>query len=196
MSELEERVLRGLKEQLLAPDLVAEFARTYHSEINRLRTEKSALRERSSRELTDIDRRIKNIVACIEEGTETSAMRARLVELENEKIALEGTMSNSDDPQIVELHPNAAELYRRRVDDLQRALNADDDARREAVSILRGLIASILVYPGEKRGQVNVELRGALAEILGLARPDWVSEARGVILVVAGEGLEPPTRGL
>jgi len=82
-SELEERVLRGLKERLLAPDLVAEFARTYHSEINRLRTEISALRERSSRELTDINRRIKNIVGCIEEGTETSAMRTRLVELEN-----------------------------------------------------------------------------------------------------------------
>ncbi len=105
-------------------------------------------------------------------------------------------MDDPDDAQVVAFHPNAPDLYRRRVNDLQKALNADDETRREAIPFLWGLIAGIRLFPGEKRGQVSVELRGALAEILGLARSDWASEAGGVLSVVAGEGLEPPTRGL
>ncbi len=38
------------------------------------------------------------------------------------------------------LHPNAAELYRRRVADLQNALNATDDSRQQAASVLRAMI--------------------------------------------------------
>jgi len=196
VDELEERVLKGFKEQLLTSNMVAEFVRTYHSEIKRLRIEKSTHREGAIKELTDINRRIGNIVGCIEDGTETSAMRARLIDLENKKCALEATLSNMADPQFIEFHPNVAELYRSRVDELRKALNTDDDTRQEAISILRGLIAEILLYPGEKRGKMNVELRGALAEILALAQPDLTTKAGGMKLVVAGEGLEPPTRGL
>ena len=186
VDQLEERVLCGLKERLLAPEMVAEFARSYHAEVNRLRAEKSAHEARTSRELADLDRRINNIVTCIEEGTATPAMRIRLIELEEQRSALTASLPEAGEGQIIELHPNAPDLYRRRVNDLQKALNADDETRREAISILRGLIANIRLFPGKNRGEVNVELRGALAEFLGLARPDWASEA-GRVLLVAGE---------
>ncbi len=161
-------MLSRLKDRLLAPDMVAEFARSYHAEINRLRTEKLTHEMRTSRERADIDRRIDNIVTCIEEGIATPAMRARLVKLEDQKSALAVSLPDPDDAQVVEFHPNAPDLYRRRVNDLQKALNADDETRREAISVLRGLIAGIRLFPGEKRGEVSVALRGALAESLGV----------------------------
>ncbi len=130
--------MSGLKDRLLALDMVAEFARSYHAEINRLRAEKLTHEMRTSTELADIDRRIDNIVTCIEEGIVTPAMRARLVKLEDQKSALAASLPDPDDAQVIEFHPNAPDLYRRRVNDLQKALNADDETRREAISILRG----------------------------------------------------------
>ena len=37
--EIEKRVLMGLKERLMAPELVREFIRAYHDEVNRAAAE-------------------------------------------------------------------------------------------------------------------------------------------------------------
>ena len=63
------------------------------------------------------------------------------------------------------LHPNLPALYRRRVEALEEALN-DPDTAGPATEALRSLINAILVFPGERRGEVSVTLRGDLAAFL------------------------------
>ena len=65
------------------------------------------------------------------------------------------------------LHPNLPELYRRKVAALEQAL-ADPATAAAAAEALRGLIDAILVYPGERRDEVCIQLRGDLAAFLQL----------------------------
>ena len=65
------------------------------------------------------------------------------------------------------LHPNLPELYRRKVEALEAALG-DPATAAAAAEALRGLIEAIEVFPGERRGEVSVQLRGDLAAFLHL----------------------------
>ncbi len=58
--EIEERVLTGLREKLLAPDLVKEFIAEFTAETNRIRHEHDLVRSQKSRELDGV---IKGIAA-------------------------------------------------------------------------------------------------------------------------------------
>jgi site-specific DNA recombinase len=64
------------------------------------------------------------------------------------------------------LHPNLAELYRRKVADLAAGLE-QPETRKEAFPILRSLVEAILLVPDN--GVLRVEVRGELAGILALA---------------------------
>ena len=63
------------------------------------------------------------------------------------------------------IHPNVAELYRRKVESLREALNSDD-TRSEATDILRGLVEAIHVRP--VRNGAEIELIGDIAKMLKL----------------------------
>jgi len=56
-------------------------------------------------------------------------------------------------------------IYRDKVARLEATL-ADPTAAAEAAEALRSVIDAILVYPGERRGEVRLELRGDLAAFL------------------------------
>lgn len=73
-------------------------------------------------------------------------------------------------PQI-EIHPNIAELYRRRAADLQALLTNDAD-RPQAMELIRSMIDRIEVSEGEKRGKPAIRLVGALAFTLEFATAD------------------------
>jgi site-specific DNA recombinase len=63
------------------------------------------------------------------------------------------------------LHPNLAEVYRRRVAELSEALSSDDDA--EARELVRGLVDEIRLVP--EYGKLRIEVPGELGAILRLA---------------------------
>ena len=52
----------------------------------------------------------------------------------------------------------------------------------------------MVLYPGEKRGDLTIEMHGQMTAIANLSAPTDGGEV--VVKVVAEEGLEPPTRGL
>ena len=89
VKKLEERVLTGLRERLLAPELLAEFAAEYQREFKRLRTEMLRNRAVVQNSLSETNRRIDRIVSAIEHGSDTPAMHRRLVELEQDRSKLE-----------------------------------------------------------------------------------------------------------
>ena len=69
-------------------------------------------------------------------------LQAKLDELESRKTALEAKLAAAP-PPAPRLHPNLAELYRRKVADLQTAL-ADPNTQTEALEIPRGLIERVV----------------------------------------------------
>ena len=85
---LEAKVLSGLRERLLHPDLIAEFVAEYQKEYNRLRAADGADRASGERELADVARRIDRIVDAIAEGSPVPSLMAKLKELESRKAEL------------------------------------------------------------------------------------------------------------
>jgi hypothetical protein len=189
-------VLSGLKERLLEPELIAEFAQEYQREFNRRRRDAARRRSVASAELNAIEARINRIVDAIEQGTDTTQMRNRLMALEQQRLALQRMVDEKggDDP-VIHIRPNLSELYRRKVAELRMALNGDAETRQQAIAILRSLIDKIVLHPGKRRGEITVELHGQLASITNLARPRGPGE-EVMITMVAEDGLEPPTNGL
>ena len=108
-------------------------------------------------------------------------------------------------PQPVpRLHPRLAQVYREQIAGLEAALCeaalCDPALRRQAGDALRSQIERIVLTPGAKRGEVDVELYGELGAILALGeagiknRTPGGSGAAGVrFSVVAGAGFEPAT---
>jgi site-specific DNA recombinase len=167
VAELERRVLDGIERRLLSPDTIAEFLREYQAEQKRLRSEACRQRREVEKRVSALDRQIINIVDAIAEGVATVAMKAKLIALEGEKETLSAKMAGfAQADNVVVLHPAAVDAYRKKVAELQAALTMDDQERREAMDIVRSLVSGIHVVPMEGRGQVELHVSGALAELL------------------------------
>ena len=194
--KLENRVLEGLKEHLLAPEAVAEFVREYHAQMKRQRTTEAKRQKNLERELAEVNRKIASMIAAIEDGMYHPSMKEKMTTLEARKAEIGDDLAGIEAPTIVEMHPNLPDMYARKVERLQEALNSDADTRHEAVTILRSLIDKIVLHPGEKRGELHIELHGELAAILWLGHREQTGDQGPPVVrtvVVAGGGFEPPT---
>ena len=92
-------------------------------------------------------------------------------------------------PDVVELHPMAAERYRQKVEDIQAALMAGDAARLEAVALVRQLVQRVRVMPAPRGQPVGLEIAGDLAALLTVNEKGTL----GMVSMVAGVGFEPTT---
>ena len=197
LDRLEEAVLLGLQERLLTPELTRVFVQEYTREINRLRDEATANYNATENRLVILSRQINNIVDAVAAGEASPALLDRLTHLEQEKKNLECELSGPA-PEPVRFHPNVADLYVSKINDLRNALN-QEGVREEAAQILRGLVDEIRLHPvGD---QLQIELIGDLATLLGFAgKKDADNEMPGsprdpgiTEWLVAGEGFEPST---
>jgi len=200
---IETRVLGGIKEGLLAPELVADFVRGYAEELAAAEREAGRQRTRAEAELADVDRRLAGVLSAIEAGAFSETLRARLDELEGRKAELKATLSAATEAAPpARLHPASAELYRSRVAELEAALN-DPEFKTEAAEMLRGLIERVVLTPDEAaQDGLRVELYGDLAELMALPAREAPGRARnpapgtgvrrrgagGQLSVVAGAG--------
>ena len=186
---LEETVLRGLKDNLLKPELIHEFVTTYQQEYNRLRREQASEQAAAHAELARVERQIRNIVEAVKAGMFAPAMKDEMAALEERKARLvEASRDQVEEPPM--LHPGLAEVYRRKVETLTEALNKDE-LRTEAAEMLRSMIQTIRLVP--ENGELAIELVGELAGILAVTNeksPRHGPRARQVTLV-AGAGFEP-----
>lgn len=199
-AEIEQRVLDGLRTRLLAPDAVAAYVRAYHAAW----AEQAALVEDRRRPLT---RRIAEVERAIERGadallsgaTAAAVIGKKLEALEIEQAQLKAALEQLDAEGAppVQLHPRAAENYARKIEQLQarlaEAADSSDDADRDLIGSVRGLIQKVDIEPINKsRGSpVRVTLHGDLARFVLPQHPP----SSGCALVVGGR-IEPPTCGL
>ena len=162
---LENAILDGLRHRLMDPALFKEFVTEFHREINRLRAEESVQRTSTRDEVARIDRRLKRLVdVVLETDGPPAAMLDEMRVLEARKTELEGLIESQDEPEPL-VHPNLAEVYRRKVAALNEALD-DETTRDEAMDLIRSLVEKISLTPEE--GQLRIDLMGELAGILAL----------------------------
>jgi hypothetical protein len=168
---LEARVLEGLQHKLMAPEVAAEAMRAYAEETNRLNRERRSTGEADRKALADIERQLKAIVKAIEDGgyTRTLSDRLRVLEAQQDEITERLAHAPSDIPDI---HPNIADIYRRKVARLADALNHPED-RHEATAALRGLIERIVLTPGAKRGELRATLHGEIGTVI-----EWAARTK------------------
>ena len=161
---LEERLLAGLKDRLMAPEVAAEAMRAYVEETNRLNRERRSSGVSDRTALAGIGKKIKEIVTVIEDGGYTRGLTDRLRELEARQDELTERLSGTP-VNLPDIHPNVAGIYRRKVERLAEALKHPQE-RDEAAAAIRGLIERITLSPGPKRGQIDAVLYGDLGTII------------------------------
>ncbi len=194
---IEERVLSGLKDRLMAPEAAAEAMRAWAEETNRINRERRASGASDRKELADVEKKIAAMIAVIEDGGYVRGMVDRLRELEARQDELNERLA-AVPVDLPDIHPNIAAVYRRKVARLAEALDHPED-RDAAAAAIRGLIERIVLTPSEKWAEMDAVLHGDLGAIL-----EWAGNGREntktdipmpemSVSVVAGVGFEPTT---
>ena len=199
---LEATVLDGLQHRLMGSDLYEIFCEEYTRHMNALRMQRNAAYEGRKSELGRVTKELDRLVRAIMDGVPGSQVKDKVAQLEARKAELEAGLSDSEE-EPVRIHPNMAAYYRQQVGRLRETLN-DEEHRAEATELIRDLIDKIVLTPETAengRKTLSIDLHGDLAGILAQAAnekkaPRLSAEGLEQIKLVAGEGLEPPTRGL
>jgi hypothetical protein len=162
-ADIEERVVSGLRERMMAPELVAAFVDEFNTELRRLAGNAEAERDAARRLLANVERKIAGIVKAI---AYHPTLKDRLTTLEKEKKAASARVAAARPEPVLRLHPGLHALYRKKVENLAAALNEPLTAA-EAGDIMRGLIDRIVLTPAD--GNLNAELYGDLARLMNFA---------------------------
>jgi len=165
---IERRILDGVKDWLLTPQLFRVFATEYIALVNR-RAHDAEETERTARhELAAVNAKIEAVLEAIEDGIRTPSTKRRL-ELEARREQLEANFQKPEATQLkLRLHPRLTEGYRRKVGAFEEALN-DPEERGQAAEIMRSLIDKVVLTPEPSGRRVGAKLYGELAGILALA---------------------------
>ena len=193
LGALQARVLGGLREQLLSPDAVSLLVREYHEARAAGRAEEERRQRDRHRKLEAADRAVGRFMTAIEDGASFAEIRGALEKKLAERDRLRAEIAEEAAEPVVALHPRLADIYRARVDQLITTVGTgDDDAARQ----IRDLIDAVYVEP-QGDGEFTIEVVGSIEAALGIATGQKTRRGtRRSTVVVAEEGLEPPTRGL
>jgi hypothetical protein len=162
-------VLSGLKERLLAPDLIAAAVASYNQELRETQKETRQKQSALERQIADTNRSLGGIMKAIEAGAWSATLQDRLADLEARKAALTDELATSAAAtEELVIDPDGAKMYRQYVADLEATLN-DEEVRTEAADLLRALIDKVVLIPDPSAPDgLRGELNGAAAEILML----------------------------
>jgi len=170
IDQLESRVLAGLREQLLTPEMIGKFARALQQELDEQQQVANAGAAGTEASLIDVRDRMRRLAKRIEEDEDAPRMLiSRLKALEAEEADLAAAVTAAPARTVVRLPTNYELVYRRAVEQLEEHLRSDDgNAAREAIRVL---IDKIVVQPGDERGGKRraVQLHGDLFQMLDFA---------------------------
>ena len=198
--QIEGRVLEGLKERLLAPDLVAAFVQEVQDLVGQERDARKAQARQREKKAAEVQRKIAGLMTAIEDGLYEASMKERMKALHAERDALAADPDVDLTPDLaVLLHPKLPDLYRRKVAELESVLSGPD--REEAMELIRSMIDRVDLLPRSGGSGVDAVLHGDLAAILAACsgaqstskRPAAGERSGRQLSVVAGTGFEPVT---
>jgi site-specific DNA recombinase len=196
-TDVEARVLVGLKAKLLDPAMLAAFVAEYQKEWNKLQSETVSDRGKFQSELNVVAKQIDNMLEAISNGMFHASMKEKMDTLEARKAELDAKLAAVPEDEPILLHPALAEVYGAKIKALASSLD-DEDTKIEAIELLRGLVTEVRLHPDEEAKDGHaIELYGELAAILELSGSQNDKPRRftgGVsVSMVAGVGFEPTT---
>ena len=191
IQKIEQLVVDALRIQLKKPKLIEEYVKAYREERNRLEKEARNKRGALDREFAKATSEIQRIVGSIAKGVITddeagqalTPLRAKLSQIELD------LASAATDTKVVELHPQAVKRFRENLEALAIIVASKGDLPDLEISnTFRALVEGVVVQPRKAGEEYQVNIRGYLASLMGIDQ--------SALVVVAREGLEPPTPGL
>jgi hypothetical protein len=119
-AELEERVLTGLKDVRLGnEDLIDVFVTEFKAEPTRLHNQRGSLERQTRTDLNKVNTAIKRCLTFITGGDgDPGPVRDELRNLEIRKRNLERKPASAHEERTIELRPNIADPYRKKVMEL------------------------------------------------------------------------------
>lgn len=168
LDKIEKAVVSGMQAQLAHKDLLSEYVRVYREE-RRDEASKNA-RERASieRRLADVTGQMDRLMQALTRGIlPVEAIEAQYKPLQEEQAQITAKLEGMAHSPVIELHPQAAEQYRRSIDQLaERMAELDDKLDAQAMTSFRELIDSVVIHDLDNGG-VEVEVIGRIAALLG-----------------------------
>ena len=193
LDEIAEAALGGLHDQLNKPELMKQLIKSYNNERNQLAgdaIEKAKILDRKIEALTVREEKLwADYDADIIDG---KIANERILKIKAEIEALNQQKSELPSmPDAVAIHPSSVTRFREYIEQLSKTYAVQiSEENREAATAIRRLIEKITITPTDTGTDVRIDgLLGLLA-----SAANHTPNLGG--LVVAGEGLEPPTRGL
>ncbi|SLN67224.1 Recombinase [Roseovarius litorisediminis] len=181
--DLEQRVLEGLKDRLLSPELIAEFVAEYQRAYNEIRAAEVKAQATKKRELAKVQKQLDDMVEAVCNGMYHPSMNDKMGALESRK-AEPKTELEKQQEEPIRLHPSLSGIYREKVAELSEALNTEG-TRTQAAELIRGLLTEVRLIPGE--GALSIELVGELAAIMALEnKSPRDTKSGGQLMMVAG----------
>jgi DNA invertase Pin-like site-specific DNA recombinase len=166
---IEALVLKGIEENLAAPELIAEYVREYHRMSRELHSSTAHRRRDLEKRLGNVNGAISKAVDALLGEAPSRALRERLAALEAERDQIEADIAEVV-PPAVEFHANAANAYRDKVRNLKKALaESDEDSRAAAHEAIREIVEKVVVHPRGRYKPVQIEIYGQLAALLRIS---------------------------
>ena len=167
---MEDRVLQGLRSQMLDPELVEIYVREYHLDYARRAKELGREGDRLRRSHHDAVAKVERLVRAIADGgDEFVEIRDLLSQARADRDRLADELAQLEHLPVVALHPTVIADYRAQVERLNTALTENPDARLEAIPQLRALIDRVVISPADEGRGVKIDLTGRLNAMLALA---------------------------
>ena len=197
LDTIEKTVLTGLKDKLIDPRAIGLFVKTYNEERKRLSADIRRRYGQLERDLATaermLERAIDGYMAGILSDDESSR---RVAEARETRDRLQAELAQAEaPPNVISLHPATVKRYIADVEHLEVSLKHGMDAGiTEAGEALRRLIERVTIAATPAGEPLSIEVEGRLAALVNGDLFPRAAMSGGV--VVAEEGLEPPTRGL
>lgn len=186
----ENRVMRGLTEGMLNPDVVAAYVREYHRDFAKNVAAVTRDRGRLERAIAEATAKIDRLVDAIGRGADIEEVRDALAATKAERAAAQDALKDLEDLPIVALHPRIAEDYRARMEQLDVIRQQGDGADGEEVtSLLRALIERVRLTPRKGARGLDLVVDGRLASILALAAGQAMPEPQSMLVVERVKGI-------
>ncbi|WP_439492025.1 recombinase family protein [Bosea sp. (in: a-proteobacteria)] len=195
LDRVEQAVVGGLRDRMADGKAIALYVRVYNEERQRLAAGTVANRAQIEKRLAAAEREHERVYrAYVKELIGEDEIERDLPPLKAERDRLRAELAAAEEPpRLVTLHPAMVSRYLASVERLEATIAEGEEHGGEAKAALRELIRTVTIHPAPAGDAPEIDVLGELSALIGGTHyPTHRAGGR----MVAGEGLEPPTRGL